>query len=120
MISKEEGQSLSCRGFTLLPPNAAVPLFHLEGSVGDFSKELFPLLADQEPPYEEALNWLQFDFTVKTKFQYTAPAHTEFSFSSPVKVEPSFLPELKRIQTLYPRAYTRGTTSTSEGAEIEI
>ena len=42
---KEDGQSLSCRGLTFLPFDAATPLFHLEGSVGEFSKKLFPLLA---------------------------------------------------------------------------
>ena len=31
--------------------------------------------------------------------------------------EPLFIPELERLQTLYPRAYAQGTTSTSEGAE---
>ena len=44
-IHKEDGRSLSCRGLTFLPPDAAVPLFHLEGSVSEFSKQLFPLLA---------------------------------------------------------------------------
>ena len=28
-----------------------------------------------------------------------------------------FLPEIERLQTLYPRAYARGNTSTSEGAD---
>ena len=37
-ISKEEGQSLSCRRLTFLPPDAATPLFHLEVSIGAFSK----------------------------------------------------------------------------------
>ena len=31
--------------------------------------------------------------------------------------EPEFLPALERLQTLYPRSYAQGTTSTSEGAE---
>ena len=60
---KEDGRSLSCWGLTFLPPDAAAPLFHLEGSVGEFSKELFPLLAGREPFFEEALDWLQFAFT---------------------------------------------------------
>ena len=29
-----------------------------------------------------------------------------------------FIQALKRLQTLYPGAYARGTTSTSEGAEL--
>ena len=51
------------------------------------------------------------------KCQYAAPAHTNFFFSSPVEGEALFLPALKRLQTLYPVAYARGSTSTHEGAE---
>ena len=114
---KEDGRSLSCRGLTFLPPDAAASLFNLEGSVGAFSKEIFPLLADREPFYMEALDWLQFAFTGEKKGQYTAPAHTDFSFLLPMEGEPLFLPDLERPQTLYPSAYARGTTSMSEGAE---
>ena len=114
---KEDGQSLSCWGLTFLPPDAAAPLFHLEGSVGEFSKELFPLLAGREPSFEEALEWLQFAFMGDAKGQYAAPAHTNFSFSSPVEGEAQFLPALERLQTLYPGAYARGSTSTNEGAD---
>ena len=39
---KEDGHSLSCWGLTFLPPDAAAPLFHLEGSVGDFFERTFP------------------------------------------------------------------------------
>ena len=82
---KGEGQSLSCRGLTFLPPDAAVPLFHLEGSVGEISKLLFPFLADRETPYKEALNWLQFSFTGYPKGQYVAPPNTAFAFASTVE-----------------------------------
>ena len=80
-IRKEEGQSLTCRGVTFFPPDAAAPLFYLEGSIGDFSKQLFPLLVYREPSYKEAIDWIQFTFTGDTKRQYAAPAHTTFSFS---------------------------------------
>ena len=53
---KGEGRSLSYRGLTFLHLDAAAPLFHLEESVGEFSKLLFPLLANREPPYKEALD----------------------------------------------------------------
>ena len=72
-ISKEEGLSLSCWGLTFLPPYSSAPLFHLEGSVGAFPKELFPLPDDQEPSYEESLYWLQFAFTDDSKGQYVVP-----------------------------------------------
>ena len=113
---KVEGQSLAFRGLAFLPSDAAAPLFHLEGSVSEFSKILFPFLDDQDPPYEEVLNWLWFAFTCDPKGQYVAPANTYFSFVSPVEGEPLFLPALERLQTLYPEAYARGTIYTSEVA----
>ena len=100
---KEEGRSLSFRGLSFLPPDAAAPFFHLEGSVGDFSKQIFLVLANQEPLYKEALDWLQFPFTGGTKDQYTAPAHTTFYFSSPIEGEPLFLLALELPQTLHKR-----------------
>ena len=114
------GRSLSCRGLTFLLPDAAAPLFHLEGSVGEFSKELSPLISGREPLYEEALDWLQFAFTGDTKGQYMASAHTKFSFSLPVEGEPLFILALKRLQTLYPGAYSWGAKSTHGGAELQI
>ena len=72
----------------------------MEGSVGEFSKELFPLMDDQEPPYEEYIDWLQFAFTGDTKGQYSLPANTAFSLTSPVEGEPMFLLELESLQTL--------------------
>ena len=53
---KGEGRSLSYRGLTFLHLDAAAPLFHLEESVGEFSKLLFPFMANREPPYKEALD----------------------------------------------------------------
>ena len=38
------------------------------------SKCLFPLLTGQEPPFEEALDWLQFAYTVERSVAYVAPA----------------------------------------------
>ena len=46
---KEDGQILCCRGLTFLSPDAAAPLFHLEGSVGEFSKELSPFWPVESP-----------------------------------------------------------------------
>ena len=95
-----------------------MPLFHVEGSVGEFSKIFFPLLPDQEPHYEEALNWLKFAITGDPKDQYVAPVNDTLSYTTPVEGEPLFLAALERLQTLYPGAYTHGTISTSEGAEL--
>ena len=76
------------------------------------------MLASQEPPYEEALDWLQFAFTGDTKGQYVAPSHTTFAFASPLEGGALFLLALERLQTLYPWAYARGAISMSEGAEF--
>ena len=76
------------------------------------------MLANQEPPYKEDLDWLQFAFIGNTKSQYVAPYNTTFSFMLPVEEEPLFIPALERLQTLYPRFYACGTTYTSKGAEL--
>ena len=114
----EDGQIISCQVLTFLPPDDAAPLFHMEGSIGEFSKQLFPLLAGQESSFEEAPDWLQFTFLGHSKGQYAASAHNNFSFSSPVEGEALFLPALERLQALYPGAYTRSATSTLGGAEF--
>ena len=69
-----------------------MPLFHLEGSVRTFSKELLPMMSNREPSYEEALNWIQSAFTGDTKGQYAAQANTAFHYFSPMEVVPLFLP----------------------------
>ena len=105
---KGEGQSLSCRGLTFLPPHAAVPLFHLKGSVGEISKLLFPFLADRETPYKEALNWLQFSFTGYPKGQYVAPPNTAFAFASTVEGEGSVSPSDRAPPNPLPRGLRPG------------
>ena len=55
-----------------------------------------------------------------TKSQYVAPANTDFPFAFPKEGGPLFLPSLEHLQTLYPGAYARGPTSTSEGAETNL
>ena len=37
---------------------------------------LFPLLAGREPPFEAALDWLQFAYTADRAGAYVAPAST--------------------------------------------
>ena len=78
------------------------------------SKVMFPLLTGRAPAYDKVLEWFQFAFTGDPKGQYMAPANTSFSFESPVKGGPLFLTALERLQNLYPRAYARGTTATTE------
>ena len=40
------------------------------------SKGLFTILTVQEPPFEEALDWLQFAYTADRAGAYVAPAST--------------------------------------------
>ena len=42
---KAEGQNLTCRGLTFIPPDAAALLLCMEGNVAEFSRQLFPRLA---------------------------------------------------------------------------
>ena len=107
MIGKAKGRKLNCWGLTLLPPDAATPLFHIEGSAEEFSRELSPLLDSLEHPYKEDLNWLQFAYMGDSKGAYMALANMAFSFASLVEGEPLFA--LEHLQTLYPGAYTWGT-----------
>ena len=85
----------------------------------------------QEPPYEDAINWLQFAYTGDSKGCYVAPENTDFTFALPVEGEVLLLPALEHPQTLYPGAYTQGANSktppgtearkgTHEGKELEL
>ena len=65
-----------------------------------------------------ALAWLQFSFLGDPKGQYVEPANNTLAFASPVEGGPLFLPSIERLQTLYPGAYARGTTSNLEGSEM--
>ena len=61
-------------------------------------------MVSREPPYEDALNWLQFAYTRDAQGGYRAPAYTAFLFVLPVEGGAMFLPALERLQTLYPGA----------------
>ena len=122
--SKAEGRNLTFLGITFLPKDATVTLFHIEGNVAEFSRQLFPRLASREPPYENALSWLQFAYTRDSKGAYMATAKTDFSFTLSMEVGALLLPALECLWTLYPRAYTQGATAPTppgpEGGEMVI
>ena len=62
------------------------------------------------PHYDEAIYWLQFDYTGNSLGDYMAPASAEFEFTTLLEGRVLFAPALRRLQTLYPRAYARRYT----------
>ena len=75
----EGGRYLACHGLTLVPPYCAARIIGAEEqdlNIMTVSQELFPLLTGQAPPFEEALNWLQFAYTADRMGAYVVPAST--------------------------------------------
>ena len=69
------------------------------------SKGLFPMLTGWEPPFEEALNWLQFVYTVDRARDYVAPASTVLDQSAIAEGEKIFPAVLYHLRRLYPEVY---------------
>ena len=71
---------LACRGLTFVPPDCAAWLLEMEEdgplNVLSASKGLFTHLNGQEPPFEEALDWLKFAYTAYRAGAYVVPAST--------------------------------------------
>ena len=66
---------------------------------------MFPRLTGQEPPFEEALNWLQFAYTVDRAGAYVVPASTALTQSAVVEGEKLFTSILYNLRRLYPEVY---------------
>ena len=68
---------LDLRGLTFVPLDCAAWMLQREVgaplNVFGASKSLSPLLTGQDPPFEEALNWLQFAYTADRAGDYVAP-----------------------------------------------
>ena len=77
----------------------------------EFSRQLLYRLVIQEPPYEDALKFLQFAYMGDSKGTCMAPSNTAFSLISLVEGEALFLPALERLWTLYTGAYPWSSTS---------
>ena len=74
-------------------------------NVFEVSKYFFPLLTVREPPFEEALDWLQFAYTADQAGAYVDPESTVLAHSAVAKwggVFPLFPAHLRR---LYPEVY---------------
>ena len=63
---------------------------------------MFPMITDREPPFKEALDWLQFAYTADQAGAYVVPEST-FLVQSAVaergKLFPEFLSHLRRLYT---------------------
>ena len=72
--------NLACRGLAFLPSDCAAWILGREAdgpaNVFRASAGLLPLLTGQEPPFEAALDWLQFTYTADKAGAYVAPAST--------------------------------------------
>ena len=54
------------RGTNFVPPDDASRLLgHGEKNIENVIQTLSPLLDGRAPPFEEALNWIQFDYTTE-------------------------------------------------------
>ena len=76
---------LDCRSLTLVPQDYAAWLLDMEYdgplNVLSTSKGLFTLLTGQEPPFKEALDWLQLSYTSDQVGGYVAPVSTVLAHS---------------------------------------
>ena len=76
-------------GLTFVPPDCASWLlqWEVDGSLNVFkaSTDLFPLIMGREPPFEEALDWLQFTYTADRADAYVAPASKVLAQSAVVE-----------------------------------
>ena len=78
--AREESLKLAYRGLAFLPVKGAAWLLGREAdrpvNVFKASAGLFPLLNGRAPPFEAALDFLQFAFTADRAGTYVAPAST--------------------------------------------
>ena len=93
--------------------DVSAPLVNVEGNIAEVSRLLSPLLSGREPPYKEALDWLQFSYSGDKKGDYVTPVNTSLSFLSPAEGGSLFSPALECLRALYPGAYSQGATSTA-------
>ena len=97
---------------TFLPLYGASCLLGQGANIAEAFCLLLPLLASKLPPYDKALNWIEFTYTGDWLGDYVDPESTNFNFNTLLQGKPLFAPALRRLQTLYSRAYARGYMST--------
>ena len=91
-------------------------------NVFEASAGLFPLLTGREPPFESALDWLQFAYTADRAGAYVAPASTVLVLSAVAEGGELFCVLLAHLRRRYPEVYGLGdnTAWAPERREIQI
>ena len=80
-------------------------------NIYEASQMLHPLLASQEPPFEETLNWIQFACTPERKGAYEAPTSMVLDHSAVSEGDTLFPAIWRHLLRSYPGTYAP-TTST--------
>ena len=111
---RDDQLNLACRGLAFLLTDCAAWLLRrgMDGPVNVFevSAGLFPLLNGREPPFEAALNFLQFAYRADRAGAYVAPASTVFVPSTVAEGEDLFGALLMHLRRQYPEVYGLGDT----------
>ena len=93
---------LAFRGLTFVPPDCASWVLRREANgplnIFEASTGLFPLLIGREPPFEEALELLQFSYTADQSSAYVGPASTVLAQSAVVEGGERFMALLAHLR----------------------
>ena len=112
--ARDDHLNLACRGLAFLPTDYAAWLLGREadGPVNVFkaSAGLFPLLNGREPPFEAALDFLQFAYTADRVGAYVAPASTVLVPSAVPEGDNLFGALLAHLRRRYSEVYGLGDT----------
>ena len=97
------------RGLTLVLPDYTSWLLSREAdgtlNVSEALADLSPLITGQEPPFEEAFDWLQFKYTAEQEGSYMAPASTVLAQSAVAEGDELFTALLAHFRRRYPEVY---------------
>ena len=97
---------LACGGLTFVPPDCASWLIWREAdrtlNVFKALTGLFSLLTGQEPPFEEAIDWFQFTYTVDRSGAYVVHMSTVLAQSAVVEGDELFPALLAHLRRRYP------------------
>ena len=99
---KEDDGYLACRGLDFLYPDMSARLLVSPWNIAEAYQLIFALLTSQAPPYEEALDWLQFSYTGDRSGAYVVPGSTKVTFQTSAEGGPLFALAFQHLCTLYP------------------
>ena len=117
---------MACRGLTFVPPDCASWLLWREAdgplNVFEALPGLFPLLTGQEPPFEEAIDWLQLAYSTDRAGYYVAPASMVLAQSAVAEGDELFPALLAYLRRRYPEVYGSAVVTSlgPERREIQI